>query len=203
MCNLYSSTTAQEAMRRLFPKLDDRTGNLEPRDKIYPDQLAPVIRNEGDGHVLQLARWGLPTPEYFLRGKNYDKGVTNVRNTSSRHWQRWLGPEYRCLVPVTSFAEPIKGGGNQWFDVPEHSFFAGIFVPEWTSTRKVKDGETTDDLYAFLTTDPNAEVAPIHPKAMPVILTEADELSLWLSAPWGDAAQLQRPLNDGVLGLQP
>ncbi len=37
--------------------------------------------------------------------------------------------------------------------------------------RKVKEGETTNDLFAFLTTEPNAEVGAIHPKAMPVILT--------------------------------
>ena len=36
---------------------------------------------------------------------------------------------------------------------------------------KVKEGETTNDLFAFLTTEPNAEVGAIHPKAMPVILT--------------------------------
>ncbi|PIE09314.1 MAG: DUF159 family protein [Rhodobacterales bacterium] len=202
MCNLYSSTTSQEAMRQLFAGLDDRTGNLEPREQIYPDQMAPVIRNDGAGQVLQLARWGLPTPEYFMRGRNYDKGVTNVRNTGSRHWQRWLGPEHRCLVPVTSFAEPVKGG-NQWFEVPEPAFFAGLFVPDWTSTRKVKDGETTDDLFAFLTTEPNEEVAPIHPKAMPVILTDADEWTAWLSASWADAAALQRPLADGILNLIP
>jgi putative SOS response-associated peptidase YedK len=55
-------------------------------------------------------------------------------------------------------------------------FFAGIWVPEWTSIRKLKDGETTDDLFGFLTCEPNGVVAPIHPKAMPVILTEMAEV---------------------------
>lgn len=35
-----------------------------------------------------------------------DKGVTNVRNTDSSHWRRWLAPEHRCLVPMNAFAEP-------------------------------------------------------------------------------------------------
>jgi len=48
-------------------------------------------------------------------------------------------------------------------------FFAGIEARGWTSVRKVKDGPTTDDLFAFLTCPPNAEVGAIHPKAMPVI----------------------------------
>ncbi|GAL98386.1 hypothetical protein ATR1_106c0001, partial [Acetobacter tropicalis] len=35
------------------------------------------------------------------------------------------------------------------------------------------DGETTDDLFGFLTTEANQEVGAIHPKAMPVILTQS------------------------------
>jgi putative SOS response-associated peptidase YedK len=47
-------------------------------------------------------------------------------------------------------------------------FFAGIWT-RWTSVRKVKEGETTNDLFAFLTIEPNKVVGAIHPKAMPVI----------------------------------
>lgn len=36
---------------------------------------------------------------------------------------------------------------------------------------KVKEGEVEADILAFLTCEPNAIVAPIHPKAMPVIPT--------------------------------
>lgn len=34
-----------------------------------------------------------------------DSGTTNIRNTSSGHWKRWLGLESRCLVPFSSFSE--------------------------------------------------------------------------------------------------
>ena len=83
----------------------------------------------------------------------------------------------------------------------ETAFFAGIEVRGWKSVRKVKDGETTDDLFAFLTTDPNAEVGAVHPKAMPVILTTPGEWETWLSAPFEIAGKLQRPLPDGALRL--
>jgi putative SOS response-associated peptidase YedK len=67
--------------------------------------------------------------------------------------------------------------------------------------RKVKEGETTNDLFGFLTTEPNREVGAIHPKAMPVILTTQYEIDLWMTAPAEDALKLQRPLADGALRI--
>jgi len=60
-------------------------------------------------------------------------------------------------------------------------------------------GDVEADLFAFLTTTPNAEVAAIHPKAMPVILTGEDEIEHWLTAPFIEASALQKPLLDGSL----
>ncbi len=56
-------------------------------------------------------------------------------------------------------------------------------------------------LYAFLTTDANAEVKPVHPRAMPVILRTAEEIDAWLTAPTDEALGLQRPLPDGALRI--
>ena len=229
MCNLYSMTKSQAAIRELIRAMHDRTGNLPPLPGIYPDYLAPIIRNGTDGiRELVMARWGMPSSQRALldaakkrarklddKGKPYDfnellrvepdSGTTNIRNVSSKHWTRWLGPAHRCLVPFTSFAEFNQGhGGNVWFAFDATrplAFFAGLHVPQWTSVRKVKEGVTTNDLFAFLTTEPNDVVAPVHPKAMPVILMTEAERDTWMTAPAAEALRLQRPLPDGQLKI--
>ena len=209
MCNLYSVRTNQAAILARAGAVRDRVGNLPPLPGVYPDYPAPIVRTATDGmRELAMARWGMPSPAFALQGKKTDPGVTNVRNTASPHWRRWLSEEHRCLVPLTAFSEPERQPDGKsvpaWFASGEDRplmFFAGIWVPQWTSVRKVKEGEVTTDLFAFLTTEPNAEVAPIHPKAMPVILTEPDELEAWMTAPWAVAKELQRPLPDGMLAV--
>ena len=214
MCNLYSQTKSQDAMRHLFDdvlqgdeELVDTVGNLPPLTGIWPDYAAPIIRASATGGwQLVNARWGMPTPQKFLEGKKTDKGVTNIRNVASPHWRRWLGVEHRCLAPFTSFSEIDERSGAPrnspvWFALDENrplAFFAGLRT-EWTSVRKLKEGEITAELFGFLTCAPNAEVQPVHPKAMPVILTTPQEWRQWLTAPTEKALELQRPLEDGQL----
>jgi putative SOS response-associated peptidase YedK len=63
----------------------------------------------------------------------------------------------------------------------------------------VKEGETTNDIFAFLITEPNKLVGAIHAKAMPVILTTREEIDTWMTAPPGEALKLQRPLPGDAL----
>ncbi len=207
MCNLYSVTKSQAAIREMVRSMHDRTGNLPPLPGIFPDYGAPIIREGGEGREMVLARWGMPSPLFALKGKKTDAGVTNIRNVKSPHWRRWLGPESRCLVPFTSFSEnELSPGGSRqpiWFAFNEDrplAFFAGIWT-RWTSVRKLKEGEVTADLFGFLTTEPNAEVRIVHPQAMPAILTTEEEREVWLRAPWSEAGALQKPLLDGALRI--
>ena len=101
MCNLYSVTKGQSAIRDLFSVKHDRAGNLPPLPAIFPDQMAPIVRTGVDGQrELVMARWGMPGPP-----QHGGQPVTNIRNVKSPHWRGWLGKRNRCVVPATSFGE--------------------------------------------------------------------------------------------------
>jgi putative SOS response-associated peptidase YedK len=194
MCNLYSMTRNRDAIRQLFRVHTDHTANQPPLPAIFPDQLAPVVRIGNDGkRVMEAMRWGFPPPPNLGT-----RPVTNVRNTASPYWRGWLKPEFRCLVPATSFCEYTDSVPKipHWFalDADRSPFaFAGIWRP-WTGTRGTKAAPEEGEhlLFSFLTTDPNEIVRPVHSKAMPVILT-GSACDVWLEGNAAEVLKLQRP----------
>ncbi len=133
---------------------EDKTGNLPLLPTIFADAMAPVVRNTDAGRELVVMRWWMPCPPQFGA-----EPVTNIHNTASPHWRRWLGPASRCLVPVTSFCELEDNKPRKtatWFAADESRplfCFAGIWTA-WTGTRGAKAAPAVGDhlLYGFLTT---------------------------------------------------
>lgn len=54
MCNLYSITRSQDAIRQLFAVAHDETGNLPPMPGIFPDYSAPIVRIAEGGREPSL-----------------------------------------------------------------------------------------------------------------------------------------------------
>jgi putative SOS response-associated peptidase YedK len=153
----------------------------------------------------------MPTPSAFRKGP-IDRGVTNIRNIDSPHWRAWMKPENRCLVPVTRFCEPTDTAdpvtGKKvwtWFAINDERplfAFAGIWCI-WHGTRGTQKAPDQGEhlLYGFLTTAANGVIAPVHAKAMPVILRTAEECDAWLTADPAEALKMQRPLPNDALKI--
>lgn len=179
-----------------------RWGMPSPRNILIEKTAKRAEKRRAKGEVIE-------PPEFAEMLKvEPDPGITNVRRTDSRHWTPHLSQASRCLVPFTAFSEPGREESGKyrpiWFRLagaaPEPlAFFAGVHLQGQTGVRKIKTGIETIDVFAFLTTQPSEPVRTVHPKAMPVILTEPDEIEAWMSVPWDIAKELQRPLPDDAL----
>jgi putative SOS response-associated peptidase YedK len=159
----------------------------------WPKRQALLVRNGNDGAFVDSMIWGVPLTMPGKRpGTTVTKHVTNVRNLNSPFWRSMLAkPEHRCLVPFTAFAEPKPNAGREevWFRVSAApvSAFAGIWRPS-----------EAGNVFAFLTCEPNPMVAPIHPKAMPVIL-QPEDYQRWLDG--GHVHELAAPFPSQLMEI--
>jgi putative SOS response-associated peptidase YedK len=189
MCNLYSMRKSRDEVVGLFniSRVDDNVQLDLPG--VFPDSMAPVVTlDEMGARRLSMMRWGFPPPP-----NAGPRPVTNIRNTKSSYWRNWLKPEYRCLIPATSFCEWTDSRPKvpHWFALGEARplfAFAGLWRP-WIGERKKISGEHR--LYAFLTTESNDLVRPVHAKAMPAMLCDEEAWDSWLTGSMEDALKLQ------------
>lgn len=183
-------------------------------EDVWPKREAAVVRHmaEAGGAIADIMRWGVPISLPGKRpGTVVSKQVTNVRNLESPFWRGLLAkPEQRCLVPFTRFAEPKAGAGREehWFHLPGQKLaaFAGIWrlAGEPRAQAGFDFGEAApaeQKVFAFLTCEPNPLVAPLHPKAMPLIL-HPEDYATWLTADWAEAQKLVQPFPSQLMAVE-
>lgn len=197
MCNLYSMTRNLEAIRRLFRIGHSRACAVESLAAIFPGHMAPVVRPASDGErELVPMGWGFVLPQ---PGKA-TRRVTNARDDKidGRFWSSSFR-ERRCLVPVSSYCEPTETTPADWVwftlngEEPRPLFaFAGIWRRHCGPIKR--DGPSVElDVFAFLTTEPNALTASINHERMPVLLGTSEEQDAWLQGTESEARSLIRP----------
>jgi putative SOS response-associated peptidase YedK len=179
----YSDYLAAFSQTRIPVKWPNAAPNLEPRDDIWPTDKAPVIRRLEDGtNEFAELPWGFPP------GRPKGAPVINFRSEGRRF------PVGRCLVPASHFFEftgtkspkakwKFTNAGEDWF------CFAGLWRP------MPEGGEA----FTLLTTDPSADVAPIHDRQM--VILERANWSAWLEQT-GNEADLLRALPAGSLNVE-
>src|SRR5688572_8957547 len=183
MCNLYSIKTRRAHLARSFALSDNRMAAFEDLDAIFPGHMAPIIKRSEDGaRELLLRSWGF----VLLRDGYAPKRVTNARDDkiATRFWKDSF-EKRRCLVPATAFCEPDEDKPARWhwfaLNGDERLFaFPGLYR-QWKGPIK-KDGANVDiEVFAFVTTLPNALTSTINHERSPVLLTGEAEFETWLT----------------------
>ncbi|WP_437546838.1 SOS response-associated peptidase [Sorangium sp. So ce367] len=177
---------------------------FRPRFNIAPATVHPVLRARDGRRALVAATWGFVGR--FARGGAGPSLLANARAESARAKPtfREAFAARRCVVPADGFYEwtgPKGARRPTWFHPAEGGLLrlAGLYQP-------AKDPDTgePDVRFTILTTDANADVAPIHNR-MPVLLGPGD-VDLWLGL--GDGADadraeaLLRPAPRGALAAR-
>ncbi len=114
------------------------------------------------------------------------KPVNNIADLTK---PMWIGlarkPQWRCLIPVTGFAEAEGEKGRMtrtWFNVKAEPIFA------WGGLWRVSD--EWGPVYSGAMADANEAVAPVHDR-MPVLL-HVDEYDQWMHGSLDDLVSFQK-----------
>lgn len=145
-----------------------------------------VMHAAGGKRRLRLMRWGFPrlTREMRLRGD--EAGIIGlVADLTNPMWEQLIvDPRYRCIIPITHFANPDGEPGEKtrtWFSLVDQPIMA------WAGFCRNIPG--IGPVYAGMTMEANAAIPPTNDR-MPVLL-EADEHDRWLQGSIQDVIAFQ------------
>jgi len=167
---------------------------------LYPLSMGPVVRLDADWErELIPMQWGLLPPWWKPSAKSKSRKTFQRQCFNARSETVHEKPTYRaafksrrCLIPVHRFDEK-----DHWFAQPSGEPFA--FAGLW---ERWHNDEETVESYTFLTTEPNPLIASVGHHRMPIVLTNPEDQTRWLSPDVVDRAPLEsllKPAGPDVL----
>ena len=127
MCNLYT-------VRKSAGEIANHFGIDDVPDLAIPDETKPggpgiIVRGPPGRRAMQRLAWGFPRPQTDNAGQPlHPKPVNLVADLTNPMWDKMVpDPRYRCLIPVTAFAQPDGPRGSMtrtWFSVTDWPIFA-------------------------------------------------------------------------------
>jgi len=164
VCNLYAVRKSAEEVAAHFAA--EITKPFEQHEETAKGQPGMIVRGHNGRRLVQQLRWGFPRLTANMRATNQAPTAVNlVADLTNPMWSETeQDPRYRCLIPVTAFAEPAGKRGSMtrtWFRVKEEPIFA------WAGF--CRNTPLWGPVYGGMTSDSNAAVAPFNPR-MPVLL---------------------------------
>lgn len=195
MCNLYAVRKSSAEVAGHFQATQPALFNSA--DEVYPGTPGMVVREADGRRILQSMTWGFPLRLKGMKPDSKPKPVNNIADLNKPMWKGLAAkPEWRCLIPLTGFAEAEGERGRKtrtWFNVVDQPIFAwaGLWreSAEWGS------------VYSGLMTDCNDAIRPVHDR-MPVLL-HAEEYDQWLNGSFDEAVRFQqRSFPDHLIAME-
>lgn len=184
MCNLYRVRTSIAEVAALFEVAEVVQTNAP--EEVYPGTPGMVVREEAGIRRLQSMSWGFPLRLKSMSATAKPKPVNNIADLSKSMWKGLAAkPQWRCLIPLTAFAEAEGAKGSKtrtWFSVKGQPIFA------WAGLWRVSD--EWGPVYSGVMTDCNEAIRPVHDR-MPMLL-HADEWRQWLHGSFEDTLSFQQ-----------
>jgi putative SOS response-associated peptidase YedK len=184
MCNLYTLRRSAEEVAEHFGAEIPKPIDMKPDTAKGGKGI--VVRAGTGRRVVLEANWGFPRLTREMRERNQQPEPVNlVANLTSFMWEEMVvDPRYRCLIPVTHFAEPDGLPGKKtrtWFDMRGEPLFA------WAGF--CRNTELWGPCFAGMTSDSNDAVKHYNPR-MPALL-RADDWDHWLTCGIQDVIAIQ------------
>jgi putative SOS response-associated peptidase YedK len=195
MCGRMAITLPHDAMAQMFSAAKSNTlPSDEPNWNVCPTTMIAAVTSHDNVRHLRPMRWGF-IPTWYDK-PNGGPLLINARaeTIAEKPAFREACRQRRCLIAADGFYEWHRDGDTPlpyWVTRTDGApmVFGGIWQ-NWG------DQATC----AIVTTDANADMAPIHDR-LPLILPP-DDWALWLGEAGHGAAKLMTPAKEGVLSLR-